>query len=270
MEDHVVNSSDLARIVIYIFIVFIILVGVLIFFFYFSRKKIIQKELEKKNIQINHQKILLQSIILTQESERKRIAQDLHDDISSKLNVVSLNAHLLTKENISDIQKNEITSNIIDLTTKALESSRSIAHDLSPPVLEKFGLHAGIQELVSEYNSTQKIKVTYFNELDFTIISQDNQSHIFRILQELLNNSIKHGKAKNAIILFKKINNSNVLSYIDDGVGFDFNNTHSKKGLGLSNIESRVGFLEGKLKINSKENEGIQVTFNFKNYNEKN
>ena len=263
MKDIIINSSDFATVVVYVFIVFIILVGVLIFFFYYSRKKIIKKEIEKKNLQISYQKQLLHSIVLTQESERKRIAQDLHDDISSKLNVVSLNAHLLNTKNISDIEKINITNNIIDLTIKALESSRRIAHDLSPPVLEKFGLNAAIHELVSEYNSTKKIKVEYFNELDFNLFSNDNQTHIFRILQELLNNSVKHGKAPNSSIKFIKFNNANRFIYTDDGVGFDYENSKYKKGLGISNIESRVDFIEGKLEIKSKINEGVNMVFDF-------
>ncbi|WP_242400773.1 histidine kinase [Flavobacterium indicum] len=74
----------------------------LILFFYFSRKKIVKVEVEKKSLEVEYQKSILQSIIATQEEERKRIAQDLHDDISSKLNIVSLNTHLLRTPNLSE------------------------------------------------------------------------------------------------------------------------------------------------------------------------
>jgi signal transduction histidine kinase len=97
---------------------------VLILFFYFSRKKIVQIEVDKKNLEIDHQKELLNSVLITQEEERKRIAQDLHDDISSKLNVVSLNSHLLKTPNLNETEQLEITNNIIELTQKALENSR--------------------------------------------------------------------------------------------------------------------------------------------------
>ena len=263
-EDIISNNID--YIIMYIFSATLIMALIVILFFYFSRKKIIKKELEKKNLKISYQKELLHSVILTQESERRRIAQDLHDDISSKLNVVSLNAHLLNSKNISDTEKLEISNNIIDLTTKALESSRSIAHDLSPPVLEKFGLHAGIKELVSEYNSTKKIIVEYSNQLNFNKVNQDNQTHIFRILQELLNNSVKHGKALNAIIKFTGTENDILFYYSDNGIGFNYNNSNLKNGLGLSNIESRVDFLGGNLQIKSNLNEGIEVTFKIINH----
>jgi signal transduction histidine kinase len=94
----------------------------LVLFFYFSRKKIVQIEVEKKNIEIENQKKILQNTIETQEEERKRIAQDLHDDISSKLNIVSLNTHLLRTPNLKDEELHEITQNIIELTKKALNN----------------------------------------------------------------------------------------------------------------------------------------------------
>jgi signal transduction histidine kinase len=81
----------------------------LVIFFYFSRKKIIQKELEKKDLEIQYQKELLSAVIITQEEERKRIAQDLHDDISSKLNIVSLNSYLLTAPNLTENETLGIT-----------------------------------------------------------------------------------------------------------------------------------------------------------------
>ncbi len=246
-----------------VFVAFLLMSFIVISFFYFSRKKIIQKEIEKKNLEINHQKELLRSVILTQEEERKRIAQDLHDDISSKLNVVSLNTHLLNTPNLSEEELLGITNNITDLTQKALESSRRIAHDLLPPVLEKFGLHAGIEELVAEFNTSKSVHVIYKNELRFNINEIDKQLHIFRILQELLNNSVRHGKASEISIEFKTINGKETCVYIDNGIGFDLKSEDCQKGLGMKNIESRINFLNGTFSIESNKNKGVQINFTF-------
>ena len=248
----------------YIFLVFLFMSVIVILFFYFSRKKIIQKEIEKKNLEISHQKELLRSIIITQEVERKRIAQDLHDDISSKLNVVSLNTHLLKTPNLSEVELTKITDNITNLTQNALENSRRIAHDLLPPVLEKFGIHAGIEELVVEFNSSKVVHVVYKNELQFDIQDIDKQLHVFRILQELLNNSVRHGKASEVSIVFKSINGNSTCQYTDNGVGFDVDSEDSQKGLGMKNIESRINFLNGDLEINSSKNKGVHINFTFK------
>lgn len=246
-----------------VFMAFLLMSFIVILFFYFSRKKIIQKEIEKKNLEINHQKELLRSVILTQEAERKRIAQDLHDDISSKLNVVSLNTHLLKTPNLSDDELQDITNNITDLTQKALENSRRIAHDLLPPVLEKFGLHAGIEELVVEFNSSKVVNVIYKNDLTFDIADIDKHLHVFRILQELLNNSVRHGKATEISIAFKSIDNQNTCIYSDNGIGFDSNSDTSQKGLGMKNIESRINFLNGTFSLKSSLNNGVKINFTF-------
>ncbi len=117
MKVNTLQESEIIEIIVYSFIAFLLMGLVLILFFYFSRKKIIQKEFEKKDLEIQYQKELLSSVIITQEEERKRIAQDLHDDISSKLNIVSLNSHLLTTPNLTETEVVEITNNIINLTT---------------------------------------------------------------------------------------------------------------------------------------------------------
>ena len=134
------SNTDLISVFVYTFLAFITMSIVLILFFYYSRKKIIKHEVDKKNLEIQHQKEMIEAMITTQENERERIARDLHDEISSKLNVVSLNSHLLKTPNLSSNEIAEITENIADLTSKVLESSRRIAHDLFPPVFEKFGL----------------------------------------------------------------------------------------------------------------------------------
>ena len=238
----------------------------LVLFFYFSRKKIVQIAVEKKNQEIHNQKEILQSVIQTQEEERMRIAQDLHDDISSKLNIVSLNTHLLKTPNLNQAELNEITENIIGLTKKALENSRRIAHDLLPPVFEKFGLHAAIEELVLEFSTAKNIQINYVNQIDFSGLEVNKQLHIFRILQELLNNSIRHGKATEISINFvNQVNqvNHQACFYKDNGIGFDAKSKNKKRGIGMQNIESRVSFLNGEINVQSEINKGVQIEFNF-------
>ncbi|MCG2612567.1 histidine kinase [Flavobacterium sp. SM15] len=264
MDDALLFQRELLEAIIYTFSAFVLMAMVLLLFFYFSRKKIIRQEIEKKNLEINHQKKLLEAVILTQEEERKRIAQDLHDDISSKLNIISLNTHLLKSEGLTFEEQSEISTNIINFTKRTLDNSRRIAHDLLPPVLEKFGLDAGIQELCMEFGSSKAINVNYQNHLDFDKINSNYHLHVFRILQELMNNSLKHGKAKNINIVFKKINDSKVCEYCDDGIGFDLNDDKNKKGLGMKNIESRVSVINGDFKMHSAVNEGVRVVIKLK------
>lgn len=258
-----VYEKEIVAIILYTSCFFMIVAVLLVLFFYFSRKKIVQKEIENKNLEIQYQKEQLHAVIITQEEERKRIAQDLHDDISSKLNIVSLNSHLLNAPNLTEAETSEITENIISLTTKALENSRKIAHNLLPPVFEKFGLNAAVQELCEEFESSKAVKTYYTNEIDFEDRGIDRNLHIFRILQELMNNSLRHGKATDIWIAFKNIDGINTCNYKDNGIGFDSKKAENQKGLGMKNIESRISFLDGTIKINSEINKGIAVIFTF-------
>lgn len=228
-------------------------------FFFFSRKKIIQKELEKKSAEIEHQKDLIQATILTQENERKRIAQDLHDEISSKLNVIHLNANLLLDGELSADEYSNVNKSILDITTRTLETSRKIVHDLLPPILEKFGLKSAIEELADDYNSSKKVSISYELNYPKNYLNKTFELHVFRIIQELINNSIKHGKAKNINLVVTKNNTSLGLVYTDNGVGFDTDRVQFQKGLGMKNIESRIELLKGELTIKSKTNKGVTV-----------
>jgi signal transduction histidine kinase len=263
MSPKEIQESEIVATVIFSCVSFLLMGLVLVLFFYFSRKKISQKELERRDLEINLQKERLHAIIITQEEERKRIAQDLHDDISSKLNIVSLNTHLLSAPNLTEIEIKEITNNIITLTAKALENSRKIAHNLLPPVFEKFGLNAGIEELCEEFESSKAVKVHYKNELDFDENDMDRQLHVFRILQELMNNSLRHGKANEIWISFTDNNGTFTCNYEDNGVGFDSKNLDNQKGLGMKNIDSRISFLNGTINITSQLEKGITAIFTF-------
>ncbi|MWB96845.1 sensor histidine kinase [Flavobacterium sp. GA093] len=263
MNVNSIPEKEIVIIILYISCFFMIVAAAVVVFFYFSRKKIIQKEIEKVNLVMQYQKDQLRAVIFVQEEERKRIAQDLHDDISSKLNIVSLNSHLLSTPNLTETETAEITKNIINLTAKALENSRKIAHNLLPPVFEKFGLHAGVQELCEEFESSKAVKTHYVNEIEFDKKNQDNHLHIFRILQELMNNSLRHGKATEIWITFK-INGGVATGYYkDNGLGFNSQDIENQKGLGMKNIDTRISFLNGTIQIDSEINKGIDIIFTF-------
>ena len=231
----------------------------IVLFFYFSRRRVIKAELDKANLEIDHQKEMLQSIIITQEEERKRIAQDLHDAISSKLNVVSLNANILGEKDITSVEANKIGESIYKVTSTVLENSRRIAHDLLPPTLEKFGLQAALEELCEELIETQKFNLTY--ELNYTLgfLESNAELHVFRIVQELMNNTIKHSEANDLNLSVNTEENLLSLQYQDDGKGFEMESMRAAKGLGMSGIEHRAIILEADLTIDSSPGNGILI-----------
>jgi signal transduction histidine kinase len=222
-----------------------------------------EKKLEFDNLDIFQKNKQLSAVIRTLESDRKRIAQDLHDDICSKLNVISLNCHLLKIPNLPPKDIEEITKNIIEYTSKALNSSKKMTHSLLPPVLDKFGLHAGMEELCAQLIDDGDVAIQYENNLKFDFKENENHIHVFRILQELFANSIEHGKATSISVFFEMIDGKRTCKYSDNGIGFDLNQLQNHKGLGMKNVVSRVAILEGSISIESQMNNGISVIFNF-------
>ena len=259
------TTNDLPQILLFSVLFLFFITIIIVVFVVKSRKKIFDSEMQKKNLQIQFQNDILQKTILTQEEERKRIAQDLHDDISSKLIAVSLNLHLLNSDKTPEIDKKEILENIAAINNKAVETSRKIAHNLFPPVLEKFGLKAALDELTSDYNKTKSVEITLNSKLNFKEASTTIQLQIFRIIQELINNSIKHGKSSQIDINFEEINLVKTCIYKDNGIGFDSKNLDKAKGLGFSNIENRITNINGKYTIVSEIGKGFQINFTFIN-----
>ena len=259
MEEFFTQENQVITIVLIGFSLLLLMGVALLLFFFFSRKKIIEKELEKKTLEVNHQKEIIQSIIVTQEEERKRIAQDLHDDISSKLNVINLNANLLKDGELNAEEYSIVNDSILEATDKTLESARKIAHNLLPPILDKFGLKDALEELADSFNNSRKITIEYNLEYPKDYLISEKELHLFRIVQELINNSVRHGKAKNSTLNLCLKNNKLLFNYTDDGIGFNQENVHHKKGLGMKNIESRIALLQGNYIINTEENNGFKI-----------
>lgn len=259
MEDLIGQESQFVRVILIAIGLLILMTVTVVLFFYFSRRRIIKTQLEKANLEIDHQKELLQSTIITQEEERKRIAQDLHDAISSKLNVVSLNANILGEKDISSAEANKIGESIYKVTSTVLENSRRIAHDLLPPTLDKFGLQAALEELCEELIDTQKFNLTYKIDYPLEFLEPNAELHIFRIVQELMNNSIKHSEANDLNLTVITEENLLSLQYQDNGKGFQMDAMRAAKGLGMSGIEHRAIILEADLTIDSSPGNGILI-----------
>ena len=263
MENLFSAENQIVTIVIIGVLLLLLMAVALLLFFFFSRKKIVQKELERKELEVEHQKEIIHATILTQEKERKRIAQDLHDEISSKLNVILLNSNFLKDGELSPDEYENVNKSIIKVTKSTIGNARKIAHDLLPPILEKFGLQSAIDELVDEYNLSKTVKIDSDIWYPEKRLSSTQELHVFRIIQELINNSVKHGQAEIININFKEKDEELNLNYRDNGVGFSAEVIEEKKGLGMKNIESRVELLNGDLLIKSAINEGIEVSIVF-------
>jgi PAS domain S-box-containing protein len=199
-------------------------------------------------------------LIASQEAERTRIAAGLHDSLGQNLLLIKNRAQLaLSKENQrADLR--EQMQGISDLASQAIAEVRQISHDLHPPQLDHLGLTHALEAMIDE--TAQASNIVFESKLDLVddIFSKDAAVNLYRIVQESLNNIMKHSRAKRTEIKLERDVHEVELSIIDDGCGFkpdEFGG--SPKGLGLKNIAERVKMLGGRLKINSQVGGGTRV-----------
>ena len=227
---------------------------ILVLIFYKNYKLSQQNKLEQ--IQNNLQLKIINATIDAKEAERKTIAEILHDSVSALLS--SVNLHL-------QASKSQLKNNVPVEINKAQEilgeastKIRDLSHKLISSVLMKFGLAFAVHDLCEKYSNS---------EIEF--ISDDNgikrynqkfEIKIYSIIEELINNILKHSKAKNAsITLVERNSNKLIIQIIDDGIGFDVRKERKKDGLGLNHIDARIKMMHGVFNINAKVGEGTSI-----------
>lgn len=223
----------------------------LIAFYGRAQRKLFAQKLEA-------QENLLQKTIMAQEEERSRIAKDLHDDIGSKLNVMALYMHRLKKG--QDEKTLSVVGEINDILTTSIDTTRRISHELLPPALQKFGLSVALEELAESFTQSGQVNMDLSVEgLDDAVEDKMTQLNLFRILQELSKNSTLHGEAQNIMIHFSTSGKGHIFLYKDDGKGVDKSQLSKGKGLGMSNIESRLKMIGGSWEVETSPGNGLKA-----------
>jgi len=228
--------------------------------FNYSKKKIMTEQMLTQQLAYEHQEKLLHRTILTQEEERKRIARELHDEIGSKLNVILLNIHRLKEPTFQPGSQEDVMTEMSGLIHTAIDTTRRISHDLLPPTLEDFGLVEAIKELQHNYNASGAV------EINFDLVANERpiqdkitELNLFRVLQELINNSMKHGNATEITLQLWLEEKRVKLAYQDNGVGFDMAIVKDRKGLGMKNVESRLKMIHAEHYFSSSPGKGMSA-----------
>tara|TARA_B100000809_G_scaffold102159_1_gene100732 strand:+ start:712 stop:1464 length:753 start_codon:yes stop_codon:yes gene_type:complete len=213
-------------------------------------KKILREKSHQHQLELAHQKEIAIQYTRVQESERKRIAEILHDDVGNKLNILSLWI------NNEDTWNNERSKEIIVQQIPALiEATRTISHSLYPVNLEKFGLILTIEALISNVNESLPIQLVLNHTYKKRPIAFEIQ--LYRIIQEFLSNVIKHSKSTKMLIHIRDSDTLLAIVLSDNGVGFDQNQL--QKGMGLKNIDSRIKSINARSKWKSKKDKGSRL-----------
>jgi len=208
------------------------------------------------------EKKLLQTIIKTEEKERKRFAADLHDGLSPILSTIRLYADLLKKGKHKNTSKEELLNDIEELSEMAISTAKEIANNITPSILHDFGLAVAVQEFCKYVTNAQAIEIECRTE-KFTDVKPNElvQSVLFQAIKELINNALKHSHATKIKLQLKSNNKQIILYYKDNGKGFDTQNALKKgNGLGLKNITNKINTIKGTCDFYSSENQGLIFT----------
>lgn len=203
-------------------------------------------------------KRLLSTVIRTEEHSRAKFAKELHDGMGPLLSSAKMSLSAISTENMSESQQ-EILQNIRFVIDEAIRSVREISNNMSPQVLMDFGLAQGIRNFISRIQSLHTIdEITFETNLYEDRFDNDVEVVLYRVVCELINNSLKHSNCTKIEVVLMQKNTSLELKYSDNGCGFNSDVTNLK-GMGLSNITSRIDSLNGILSITSNEGNGMQA-----------
>ncbi|MCK5344575.1 MAG: PAS domain S-box protein, partial [Candidatus Heimdallarchaeota archaeon] len=204
------------------------------------------------------QRRILNTIIETEEKERSRFAKDLHDGLGPLLSTTKL--YIKALSTIDDPGQKEIAiTNSQIAIDEAISSIKEIANNISPHILRNFGLVAALNSYVNKINDTKEIMLDFEANLNKRL-DENCELSLFRIIIELINNTLKYAKAKKASISLNKRKRLVMLDYSDDGVGFDVEKQlNEPAGRGLLNIVNRTKTLNGKIIFNSEKGKGFNV-----------
>ena len=202
---------------------------------------------QQQQIHVGH------ALLQGEERERRRVAGDLHDGLGGLLAGVKMNlTGMATETKTKDLNR------VVDQLDHSISELRRIARNMMPEALLKFGLETALKEACENLIS-DKVNIRFQSYGIRSNIPHDKQLTIYRVVQELLNNAIKHASANEILLQCSQNNDTFFITLEDNGKGFDTSAIRSFKGIGLSNVKNRVDYLNGKLEINSTVNEGTSI-----------
>lgn len=203
------------------------------------------------------EKRLMTAVLRTEERSRAELSRDLHDGLGPLLSSAKMSLSALSRADLSQ-QDRQTLNNTAKVIDEAIRSLREISNNLSPHVLNNFGLVRGIRNFIDRVASMHPVNIDFRTPLRTERFDSNIEVIIYRVLCELINNSLKHSQCKSIAIELMLDDENIVLNYRDDGCGFSLQDV-ADSGMGLSNIRSRISSLGGVITIESAPNEGMSA-----------
>lgn len=233
----------------------------------FYRNHLQKQKLQKQRIselEAEQKLNAVQSVLKGEQQERARIAKDLHDSLSGMLSGIKYSLQHLKENSNLDSQNRQDLDRSMDMLDSSIHEMRRVAHNMMPEVLVRYGLDAALKDYAVEINKMGAVSVIYQSMgMENRKIDQSVSIAIYRIIQELLNNVIKHSGATEVLVQLLSEKDKLVVNVEDNGRGFDPDLTGRNGGMGWRNIRSRLELLNGKADIQSSNDRGTSINLEF-------
>ncbi len=225
---------------------------------YKHRQKLQQQRIAE--LETQQQLTATEAVLKGEAQERTRLAKDLHDGLGGMLSGIKYSLNTMKENLIMTPENAQAFARSIDMLDSSIQEMRRVAHNMMPEALVKFGLDTALRDFCLHISQSGALAVSYQSMgLSNIQLEQTVSVTIYRIVQELINNTIKHAAAKTAIVQLSVSGQTLSVTVEDDGKGFDITTLQKSEGIGWSNIENRINFLNGKLDIQSANNKGTSV-----------
>ncbi|MCH5330099.1 MAG: sensor histidine kinase [Alistipes sp.] len=204
-----------------------------------------------------YNKRLLTAILRTEESSRSRFARELHDGTGPLMSAAKMSLTALASEQRPEKRK-ELLDNTIRVIDEAIRSLREISNNMQPQVLEDFGLVGGLRNFIDKSVSLHNVRMDFATNLRSERFHSDVEVIFYRVICELINNSLKHSGCSSIALSLVLGDGMLIMEYADDGCGFELSEA-ADKGMGLSNISSRIDYLNGELVMEAQRGKGMRA-----------
>lgn len=248
---------DEAKVIILGTLAMLLPVTAIIFFvvFYNHRQRLQREKLER--IEENHRQAMLEASVASQENVRRQIGGDLHDEIGTLLSATRMSLTQISKYEENPAKRKSLLIQTEELLNDTLNNVRRLSKDLMPSTLDEFGLIIALKDFTEKMTEFTGVLVCFSHGELSEVFNQKVELALYRTVQELVNNALKHAEATVISIQLQVINNNIVLKVSDNGIGFDLAEVNKPdRGIGIKNIESRISVIKGKIKFDVEKGRG--------------
>lgn len=253
-----INNTELVITIISISIIFFVLSAFIIAFLIIQNRRRARHALEISDLKFTYEQTLLQSQLEIQEQTLQQVAYELHDNLGQVASLIKIHLNTIPLDDPARAEGKVAAAR--DLVRELIFDLKHLTVSLNSDRITELGVVKGIERDVERINATGKFKATFDCGARIPYVDPSTTIILYRMAQEILNNSVKHSEAKSISVSMAKSDNLLTLVFADDGVGFIMEDAKGNGGSGLTNLTKRAGLINGRVTISSAPHQGTSVT----------